>query len=85
MKFKPEHTVDFMIARANEEADGYFELTLTSPGKATLQERLSVTVTRAMNVHPWANGTRVVWRRGTAVITREAARLQLMRWKEKQG
>lgn len=72
MKYKAEHTTDFMLTQA-AAGDGYFELTF---GK---QPVLSVTIMPSPGIHDRPT-RRIVWRRGNAVITRTSAQIALDHW-----
>lgn len=77
MKFKKEHTVEFMLQQAQNEADGYFELTLGTVSKTAITSRNCVSVTVRQSV------TRpVVWRRGSVEVTRRAVADTLASWRQ---
>lgn len=78
MKFRKEHTIDFMIERARNEADGYFELTYEGAREANFADAINVTVLRH------TSRAQVIWRRGRVQITRSAAAIQLQAWREKK-
>lgn len=82
MKFNKTHTVDDMIRRARNEADGYFEVAFSKGAPITSTDVLSVTVVQPGDTAPYTrSGRRVTWRCGTSVISRSAAADRLEVWR----